>query len=63
MYRNLNSLRMLKVFIINLDSSKKVNKLKHADLVKLSPFLFKKVANYTKPVFEAIASLVHTKYE
>ena len=30
------------------------NKSKHADLVKLSLFCSKKVANFTKPVFEAL---------
>ena len=36
-------------------SSKALNKSKHADLVKLSPFsLAQKVANNTKPVFEAL---------
>ncbi|MFT5071979.1 MAG: hypothetical protein ACI8V8_001951, partial [Chitinophagales bacterium] len=38
--------------------STKSNKSKHADLVKLSPFrLRKKAANFTKPVFEALAVL------
>jgi len=36
-------------------SPSKCNKSKHADLVKLSPFCSKKVANVTKPVFEALS--------
>ncbi len=31
-----------------------VNKSKHSDLAKLSPFLFQKTATFTNPVFEAL---------
>ena len=35
----------------------KHNKSNHSDLVKLSPFCSKKVANFSKPVFEALCLL------